>query len=97
MINGHYTAAWTVNLICQILMWSLVLRSVLSWFVASNSNAGGLAKFYAVLTTLTEPLVMPFRKLLSKYNSTGMDFAPLAAFFAIMILRKLIISLIYIF
>lgn len=60
----------------------LVLRIVLSYLVEPTNG------LYVRLIALTEPILLPLRKILPKLP--GADFAPLAAFFLLQGLQLLI-------
>jgi YggT family protein len=49
----------------NILETAMFLRAILSWFV-DGSN-----KLYSVLASITEPIILPIRKLLSKTSIGG--------------------------
>lgn len=85
---------YAVNIFANILIYSLVARAILSWFAQSSYY---VAQLYGLICHFTEPLVAPFRRLLSRYNTGMFDFSVVLAFFAITIARSLIIRLIIIF
>jgi len=82
--------------IAQALLWFgnlfvalVVIRAVLSWLPSSRSG-GGLAGFlFTLISTITEPFVMPVRKLLHRSpigNSMMIDIAPMLTMILIRVL-----------
>jgi uncharacterized protein YggT (Ycf19 family) len=65
------------NLLCNILVGLLFVRAILSWVAnpyRSNPNSL-LPKIYAFLIQVTEPLLKPARRLLSRFNMGAIDFS----------------------
>ena len=94
---GAILAAQIITWICNILILILVVRSILSWIVYSgNQYSRGLHRAYDVLGQITEPIVAPVRRLMSRFVRTGpMDFAPMVAFFLILIIRRIVVAILY--
>jgi YggT family protein len=92
---GAMFAATVVSWVCNILTFILVARSILSWIVYSgNQYNRTLHKIYNVLGTITEPIVAPVRRLLERFVRTGpVDFAPMAAFILILIVRRILVAI----
>ncbi|MBQ9416269.1 MAG: YggT family protein [Clostridia bacterium] len=68
--------ARTVMVVLGLLQFALLIRAVLSWFTDEDN------KISAFMTFITEPVILPFRKLFYKMNwfqSTPMDVPFLAA------------------
>jgi YggT family protein len=86
--------ATIIMLLIRVLIYCLLARSVLSWIVYSgyqyNRNSSILMKIYNVLSAVTEPLVGPIRRYLSRFNTGAFDFAPLAAMILLMILQRIV-------
>ena len=65
-----------INLIrhaLTVLEIAMLVRAVLSW-VAIGSD-GSPSRLYGFFTLITEPIVLPFRKICSlKYDSMGLEF-----------------------
>ena len=77
-----------INGFAQIIIYLLVARAILSWFV----RPGGTAyRIYQVIITLTEPVVAPCRLITSKFRTGAFDFSVLLAFFFVMIIRDILI------
>ena len=94
---GAIIAAQIVTWVCNILTVILFIRSVLSWIVYSgNQYSRELHKIYDVLGRITEPVVAPVRKLLSRFVRPGpMDLAPMVTFFLILIVRRVVTAILY--
>ncbi|MDR3363828.1 MAG: YggT family protein [Clostridiales Family XIII bacterium] len=86
-----------INVVCNILIIVMLARSVLSWIVYSgNQYNTQLGRLFQILTALTEPIVAPVRRLISRFMNTGsVDFAPLAAFFIIIIASRILTRILY--
>lgn len=64
----------------------LVVRCILSWFPI------GYNKFVEFLFNITEPILSPVRKLLSRTSySLNLDFSPIVAYLIITLLQRLIL------
>jgi len=73
---------WFLN----ILSWLIIINALMSWFIDPTHP---LRSF---IMRLVEPVVAPFRKITDRLNTSGfpIDFSPLLAYFAIMILQQII-------
>lgn len=87
--------AYAVYLFTEILMTALLVRALMSWFVRDMYSPIG--KIYRVLISFTEPIVEPFRRLLSRFNTGMVDFSVLLAMVAIQFASNIIIRLIFMF
>lgn len=76
----------------DILVTALVVRALMSWFVRDAYSP--LGKVYGALIRFTEPIVEPFRKFLSRFNTGMVDFSLLLAMIAIELVSNIIIRLI---
>lgn len=71
----------------NIIIYMVLIRAVLSWFVKDLSNP--LVRF---LFEVTEPLLAPFKELQHKIGITGgLDFSPILLFMVIEFLKKMVI------
>ncbi len=61
----------------------LLVRILCSWFPIDRRS-----QWYSYLYRATEPFLAPFRQILPP--ASGIDFSPIAAFFALDILRMMI-------
>lgn len=78
----------------DILIFLLLARAVLSWFVTGPYN--NVYRIYEVICNFTEPIVAPCRKLSMKLNTGMLDLSVFFAFFLVSILRKVIITMLLI-
>lgn len=80
-------------MLCNVLMLMLVARGLLSFIAISGNNRGNasLIKIYGVLVQLTEPLVGPCRRLISRYNTGMFDFSLWIAMLVVMLVRNLLL------
>ena len=84
-----YQLIQIVNIAFQVLMYLIIGRCILSFIRHDPYNP--IIKF---VYDVTEPVMAPFRRLLPM--GYGIDFSPLLAVFALGLLNKLLIQLIYI-
>lgn len=77
----------------NIFIYLLIARAILSWFPINSY--GLMYKLRHGITMLTEPIVMPFRKLLARYNTGMFDFSVMLAMVALMMLQRVIMMLAY--
>jgi len=73
----------------EVLSFTMLIRAILSWF----TDGGG--KFTQFLYVLTEPAIMPVRKLLVKMNwlqNSPIDFSFTITYFLLMIIEILLTS-----
>ena len=87
--------SYAVYLFTEILMTALLVRALMSWFIRDMYSPIG--KIYRVLINFTEPIVEPFRRLLSRFNTGMVDFSLLLAMVAIQFASNIIIRLIFMF
>ena len=90
-----FVLARLVSIVCNILIFVLLARSVLSWVVFSGYRYNPwLGRIYQILNAITEPIVGPVRRFISRFVNTGpFDFAPLATFFIIIVISRILTSL----
>ena len=81
-----------VNYFFMVLIYLIVGRAVLSWFV--RAPYGTLYQIYTLAGRLTEPILEPFRRLLYRFGIGGtIDFSPLVAIIALQMLNTFILRL----
>ena len=92
-----YILGRLVGLVCNILIIILLVRSVLSWFVYSSYRRyPQLEQLYRFLSSITEPIVSPVRRFINRFVNTGpIDLAPLATFFIIIIISRILTRLLF--
>ncbi len=81
------------SLLCRVVIYMLLGRAILSWFInpyTANPNSF-LYKLYGLLTSLTEPLVRPARRIMSRFNTGPVDFSLFLAIIFIMVLQRVVI------
>lgn len=83
-----------VSWFADILIFLLLARAILSWFVTGPYN--NLYKIYQVLCNITEPIVAPCRNLSMRFNFGMLDLSVFFAFFLVSIARKLIVMILMI-
>jgi YggT family protein len=79
------TLAWVVNLAFSVLMFSLLVRVISSWFGAGRFN-----KWVRWSYQLTDWLVEPLRRVLPPFGM--LDLSPLAAYVILLVLRRLVMG-----
>lgn len=76
----------------ELLTTILLVRCIFSWFPMKPYST--LGKIYGLTIRLTEPVVEPCRRLLSRFNTGVLDFSVLLAFFLIQFAANALIQLI---
>ncbi len=79
-----------VNLFIEMITIAMSVRAVLSWFY------DGDGPFVRFLYTITEPAILPIRKLLVKMNwlqNSPLDYSYLLTYVALFIIQILLASL----
>ena len=84
-----------VNWFAEILIFLMIARAIMSWFVKDPSSS--LFNAYQMIIRVTEPIVAPCRTLLSRFNTGMMDFSVLVAFLLISLARNVIIAILTMF
>ena len=79
------SVASALNQITWMLLLAMLARVVMSW-LAPHSRHAAMQIVYA----LSEPILAPFRRFLPAFG--GLDFSPIAAFFALRLAQQLIIT-----
>lgn len=75
-----------IDILCNVLIGAIVLRSVLSWFNIRPDNP--LHPILVALDLITEPLLGPLRRVIPR---AGMfDITPLVAIFLLYLVSRLI-------
>lgn len=82
------TLFWILREVLQLYMWCFIISAILSWLVAFNVINMNNRFIYTVgdiLYRLTEPVLRPIRNILPNFG--GLDFSPLVAIFAIILIK----------
>ncbi len=72
--------------IIGLLKWIIIIHVILSWVNADPYNF-----LVQIIHRITEPLLAPFRNLIPSYR-IGLDFSPLLAILALIVLQVIIMS-----
>jgi uncharacterized protein YggT (Ycf19 family) len=90
-------------IILDVLQWLIFVWVILSWilfFVRQSQFRWRHRRAYHILeqlddifTRMTYPFLRPFRRMLRRFDTRGIDWSPLLLLLAIFILRGLIASL----
>ena len=75
-------AAWFINILCWILIITILARSIMSWVVQDSSNP-----LVAIVYHLTEPVLGPIRRMLPNFG--GLDLSPVVAIIIIYIIQRI--------
>lgn len=81
-----------VRIFAYFISVALLGRALLSWFMMSGNRT--VAKTYEFLSFVTDPIVVPCKKLLSRFNTGPIDFSVVLAYFVVNILEMLIVKMI---
>nr|WP_297172441.1 YggT family protein [uncultured Agathobaculum sp.] len=79
---------YLVSSLLSILEFLFLARAIMSWFVQGSGS-----KIYEFLCMATEPLIQPFRVLLSRIDAlrnSPFDFAFILAFFVLIALQRVL-------
>ena len=82
-----------IHWFARVLTLLLVDRALLSWFARDPYSSVG--KLYMLSIRLTEPIVEPCRRLLSRWNTGVIDFSVLLAFFLVEIVESILVRIVY--
>ena len=77
-----------VGSLLRILQFMFFARAIMSWFVQGSDS-----KIYEFLCLVTEPVIQPFRSLLSALRNCPFDFAFMLAFFVLIVLEQMVYML----
>ena len=89
------TIIYAIYMFCNILVALLLIRALMSWFVRDMYSPMG--KIYGAILRFTEPIVMPFRRLLSRFNTGMLDFSVLLAMLVIEMAGNILVKIIVLF
>ena len=87
-----YVLIKAISLFGEVIELMLVARAIMSWFVRDQYSA--LGKIYIGIIRLTEPIVAPCRKALSRLNTGMFDFSLLLALLLVGAVTNILIRLI---
>ena len=89
------TIIYAIYMFCNILVALLLIRALMSWFVRDMYSPMG--KIYGAIIRFTEPIVMPFRRMLSRLNTGMLDFSVLLAMLVIEMAGNILVKIIVLF
>ncbi|MHB1006952.1 MAG: YggT family protein [Chloroflexota bacterium] len=75
-----------VDLLFNILIFAILARALLSWFVPNPGNN----RLMMVLIEITEPIISPIRRVMPRMGM--LDLSPLVAMFALQIVQTLLLQ-----
>lgn len=80
--------AWIVlYYVLEALKWLIIIRAVLSWFVAPHSDN----PLVRLVQRITDPILRPVSEMVPNFG--GIDVSPLVAYFAIYLLQQLVVRM----
>lgn len=92
-----------IFIVLEVLQWTIFVWVIISWilFFASQSSVRWRYRgFYNVLTQLndifsriTHPFLRPFRRLLRRIDTAGIDWSPLLLLLVIYLIRGLLAAI----
>lgn len=78
-----------IDMFFMIVIYMILARALMSWFIRSSS--GTAYRIYMTIVQLTEPILIPCRKLLGRFGLYGtIDLSPIVAIIGLQILNGLI-------
>ncbi len=77
-----------INLLFTILSYAILIRVLLSWVRVDPYNP-----LVQILYQITEPILAPFRRVIPPAG--GLDFSPIVAYFALEVVRRLLLRLLF--
>lgn len=81
--------AWIVlYYLLEALKWLIIIRAVLSWFVAPHSDN----PLVRLVQRITDPILRPFSEMVPNFG--GVDISPLVAYFAIHLLQTVVMRIV---
>jgi len=81
-----------INIFFQVLVYLILAKSFMSWFV--RNPYGSYYKIYMMIGQITEPIIAPCRKLLSRFGMSGqIDFSPVVAILGLMVINNILVRL----
>ena len=78
------TFVGVVFILCQLLMWAIVIRTLLSWFQISPDNP-----IIVILNYITEPILAPLRRIVPKVDM--FDLTPMVAIVILVLITWLLV------
>lgn len=97
------------NLVFQIIYLLLLIRILSSWVTPELLSLSAIRVvlswipqdiqrfFMRIVYDFTEPILAPFRNIISPYKTGGFDISPIVAFFALSIAQRIVNQIIFMF
>ncbi|MBI4353235.1 MAG: YggT family protein [Candidatus Omnitrophica bacterium] len=86
LANFIEAVALVLRWVMDVLWWLIIIRAVLSWVNADPANP--IVQF---IERVTEPLLLPFRKIIPAYK-LGIDLSPVFALLLLYFLRIFLVQ-----
>ena len=74
-----------INLLFELLIWSLMIRIVLSWIPHNRFHP-----IINIIYKITEPILEPFRNMINPIG--GVDLSPIIVFFILRLIQRYVIN-----
>jgi len=87
LANFLTAAAKVLDAAFTVFYWLIFIRAVLSWVSPDPYNP--IVQF---LHKVTEPILVPIRRILPAYFRYGIDISPIIAFLAILFLKSFLVK-----
>lgn len=84
--NFLVAAAQVIGVLINVVWWLIIIRALISWVNPDPYNP--IVQF---LYRTTEPLLMPFRRIIPAYK-IGIDISPIFAILVLMFLRYFLVN-----
>ena len=84
--NFFIALAKVLAVVITMAYWLIIFRAILSWFSPDPYNT-----LVQLLYKITEPFLMPFRRIMPAYN-IGIDVSPILAILALIFLRYFLVN-----
>ncbi len=84
---------WVLNfidLLFNVLIFAIVARALLSWFVNPASAHGAMWRVMVILEEITEPVIAPIRRVMPRLGM--LDLSPLVAIIALQVIQSLLVG-----
>jgi len=72
-----------IYVLCQVLLWAIVIRVVLSWFSPRPDNP-----IMVIVYHITEPILGPLRRIIPRMGM--FDLTPMVAIFLLIIISEVL-------
>ncbi len=87
----RYLLAEAVYWFSELLIFLMIARALFSWIRPNPYSILGQINDFCI--KLTEPIVSPCRRLLSRFNTGVFDFSVLLAFFLVQLIANILIQI----